>query len=81
MVFGGLFSIVQYAKNKPLHLSSTLKAATLRVQRIDNRHRRRMFRPFAEIARTESLTLCPTNIRSTRCPLQNATHAAGLCVQ
>ena len=51
-----------------------------RFQRIDIRNRRRMFRPTAEIARSESLTKCPTNIRSKHCPHQNALYAAGLSV-
>ncbi len=37
-----------------LHIEGALKAANLRVQRIDIRNRRRMFRPTAEIARLES---------------------------
>ena len=40
-----------------------------------------MFRPTAEIARTELLTKCPTNPRWKHCPLQDAIRAAGLSVR
>ena len=61
-------------------LLHTEQAATLRFQRIDNRHRRRMFRPTAEIACTELLTKCPTDVWWKPCPPQNAIRAAGLSV-
>ena len=48
-----LLCVFSHCRPSPL-LLHTEQAATLRFQRIDNRHRRRMFRPTAEIAHRES---------------------------